>query len=517
MKERLKKYGQIFRKPRYSIPAFVLLIIIFVIIGKIAAPKKPAYEVRAAERVSVIQEVDATGNVKSAEAVDLAFETGGKLARINVKIGDRVKAGERLASLSNADAAANFASAEARLAQLETGSRPEDLAVSAASVSSAEASLSNAAASLSNAINDSYVKADDAIHNHSDQLFSSPRTNPSFGTTVTSGGTTYVLQASDASTALRLSNERISAESILNSWPVSSSNADVSIAADDAEADLLKLQSFLNDVASSVNGYSSPNQATSDVYAGVKSEVATARTGVSAALASLRTAIQAYSSAQASLDVSNKQEILKQAPATREDVAIQEAAVETARALYSKTVLNAPFSGIVTKVGPSVGEIVNPNSSTVSLIADSKLEVEVNIPEADIPKVVLGAEAEVTFDAYGKDFVATSTVVSIDPAATVIEGVPTYRTVLAFSSFDSRIKPGLTTNVIIHGARKDDVVAIPQRSVLTKNGQKIVQVVEGQTIIEKPVETGLRGSDGNVEIVSGLSAGEHYVVTPAAK
>lgn len=518
MNERIKTIGRTLRRPRYGIPTVLLLGILLVVIGKMSAGNKPTYETRTIMKTSVVQEVDATGTIKSAESVDLAFETGGKVSVISVKVGDRVNSGKMLASLTNADASANLLSAQARLSLLEKGLRPEDAAVSAASVSSARAAVSNAAASLANAVNDAYVKADDAIRNHADILFSNPQSDsPTFGTTIVAAGTTYTLKATDASMAVTLSTERSDVGKRLDSWKTAYGDSEISSKADSAQENLITIQNLLNNVAGVVNSFTSSSQTTSDVYAGVKAEISTARTSVSAALSNLRSSIQAYASAKSALDVAEKQATLKQAPATREDLQIQIAAVQAAEAAYGRTIIRAPFAGLITKVEPSKGEIVSQNTPVISIISDSQLEIEVNIPEADLPKVRIGALADVTFDAYGKDYVATTSVISIDPAATVIDGVPTYRTVLAFEVLDPRIKSGLTANVTIHGEKKDNVIAVPQRSVITKEGKKIVQIVEGKTVVDKIVETGLRGSDGNIEIVSGLNEGQHYVVTPVSK
>jgi multidrug efflux pump subunit AcrA (membrane-fusion protein) len=134
MMERGKNFLRRFKRPKYWITALILALIVIGIVHRAVSSKAPAFDTATVTRQTVAQEVDATGNVKSAEAVDLAFETGGKVANLAVKVGDRVKAGDRLANLSNADAAANLASAQAKLDQLLQGARPEDLAVSQSSV-----------------------------------------------------------------------------------------------------------------------------------------------------------------------------------------------------------------------------------------------------------------------------------------------------------------------------------------------------------------------------------------------
>jgi RND family efflux transporter MFP subunit len=156
-----------------------------------------------------------------------------------------------------------------------------------------------------------------------------------------------------------------------------------------------------------------------------------------------------------------------------------------------------------------LGEIVAPNVSIVSIVSENKLEIEANVPEADIVKVKIGNNAKMTLDAFGNNVIFEGVVVSIDPGETMLEGVATYKTTLQFLSEDERVKTGMTANIDILTQKKEGVLVIPQRVVTSRNGRDVVKVVQPDgTIAEKEVQTGLRGSDGNIEIVSGLQEGD---------
>ena len=136
------------------------------------------------------------------------------------------------------------------------------------------------------------------------------------------------------------------------------------------------------------------------------------------------------------------------------------------------------------------------------------------MPEADIGKISIGDKSRITLDAYGSDVVFEARVVSVDPAETVIEGIPTYKTVLNFLDKDERIKPGMTANIDILTAERNNVVVIPQRAVVTKNGDKFVLVYNGtENPEERKIEIGVKGSDGNVEVTSGISEGEQVITS----
>lgn len=93
----------------------------------------------------------------------------------------------------------------------------------------------------------------------------------------------------------------------------------------------------------------------------------------------------------------------------------------------------------------------------------------------------------------------------------MIEGVPTYKVTLQFDEKDERIKSGMTANLDITTNRHDNAISVSQRAIITKNNEKFVRVLEGQTIKEKPVKVGIKGSDGNIEITEGLIEGEKVV------
>ena len=211
--------------------------------------------------------------------------------------------------------------------------------------------------------------------------------------------------------------------------------------------------------------------------------------------------------------------MLKESGATSEEIVIQEAKVEEAEAdieHYSaevaKTIIRAPINGVITRQDAKVGEIIAANASLVAIISDEDFSIEANIAEADIAKISVGDPALLTLDAYGSDVAFKANVVFLDPAETIIEGVATYKATLYFAEEDKRIRSGMTANIDILSARLENVIAIPGRAVITKNGDKFVRVLEGDVVKEVNVVTGLRGSDGNTEIIEGINEGDNVII-----
>ena len=198
--------------------------------------------------------------------------------------------------------------------------------------------------------------------------------------------------------------------------------------------------------------------------------------------------------------------------------------VQQYKVQIEKTKLRAPIDGIVTKMEAKVGEIIFPSSSSaeiqiplVSLIGEGNFEMEANIAEIDIAKIKIGDLATVTLDAYS-EIEFTATVTFVDPAETYIEGIPTYRVKLQFDKQDERIKSGMTANIDILTNKLENVILIPQRAVITKDGMKLVRIAEENdekhvtTIKQTEVTTGIRSSDGKIEIIEGIDEGDVVII-----
>jgi HlyD family secretion protein len=260
---------------------------------------------------------------------------------------------------------------------------------------------------------------------------------------------------------------------------------------------------------------SSVSQTTIDTY---KTSVATARTSLNTASSALTTAYKAETAAQTALVTAERDLALAQAGATQEDVRAQEASVKAAEAdvlsalsQLGKTQIRAPFAGTVTKIDAKIGKNAQPTEPQVSVIGSGAFQVETFVPELNVALVKVGDPAAVTFDSYGDAQFAAS-VLTVDLGETVKDGVSTYRTVLVFIDTDERIRSGMTANVLITTMRKADTIAIPQKLVIQKNGVPVVKVLVDKEVVERTITTGAVSSTGDIEVVSGLSAGDQVIL-----
>lgn len=190
--------------------------------------------------------------------------------------------------------------------------------------------------------------------------------------------------------------------------------------------------------------------------------------------------------------------------------------VDSVQAQIRDTFMFSPINGVILKRNVDPFETTVANSPTpVFTVGDPKdLVIETNVPESDITKIQIGQNASVTFDALPMDQIFAAQVTEIDPDSTVVQDVVNYRIKLKLSNLDARVKPGMTANIDVRTAEKDNVIKIPIRAVKTEGTQKYVDVLvdeKNKVTQRKNITTGLEGDEGMVEVTSGLSGGEKVV------
>ncbi len=149
----------------------------------------------------------------------------------------------------------------------------------------------------------------------------------------------------------------------------------------------------------------------------------------------------------------------------------------------------------------------------MKLLNVGELHTAALVSEADIASVTVGQIIDNTFDALGPDKHFTTTVLTVNPASTVISGVVNYKVTGSLEKI-SEVKPGMTANMTIKVAEKKNVLVVPSGAIIDKNNKKIIRVINDlkkKTYKEVEVQTGLAADGGLMEIISGLNEGEVIV------
>lgn len=204
--------------------------------------------------------------------------------------------------------------------------------------------------------------------------------------------------------------------------------------------------------------------------------------------------------------------------AARADVDQRKAAVDAARATVTRTLLRAPFAGVVAKITGQLGEFTTPSPPgiptppAIDLIDDSCMYVSAPIDEIDVGRVRVGQPAIITIDAVpGRRF--PGRVRRIAPYVLDVEKqARTAEVEVEFTNAaDAQaLLVGYSADAEIILDARDGVVRIPTQALLEGNR---VLVYNGSGILEeRRLQTGL-SNWSFTEVRSGLSPGEKIVLS----
>lgn len=482
-----------------------------------SATRPHAYATATVTRGAIQEEVLASGHVESPTVAGLSFKGSGKLVALPVYVGQHVAAGDVLArqdtsilsaQLSQAQAQVNAATAV--LTKLQTGATPQAIAVAQASVNAAQLALANAYGTVATTLSDAQTKGNDAVVNQLARFFTDAQTdNPKL---------TFLV--SDFGLANRIVAERATANSELAAWqketvPPVSATAALDAALASADAHLGALLALGNDAVAAVaasSGLSTTDAATYRTSAATGlAELQAARTEIETLIHAIAADKSAVASTQANLNLTTASSTASDISAQQATVAAAQANVSAVEAQMSDLSIVSPFSGVVTDTTGSLGEIVGPATTVVSLMPDARLEVKANVSEDNIVNVKVGDPASIELDAFSDTSGFPGHVSAIDPSETNEGGAVYYQTTLLFDTLPAGVRSGMTANVWIETASSTDALIVPASALSATGTTTTVEVLEHGAPITRAVTTGIKSQTGMVQILSGLSEGETVV------
>jgi RND family efflux transporter MFP subunit len=187
--------------------------------------------------------------------------------------------------------------------------------------------------------------------------------------------------------------------------------------------------------------------------------------------------------------------------------------------------VRAPFSGMVVSKDAQRGEMVSPLSAGggftrtgIATIVDmASLEIEVDVNESYIARVVPGQRVDAVLDAYPEWHIPAK-VRTVIPTADRQKATVKVR--VSLDKLDPRILPDMGVKVSFladetAGARATPSVLIPNAAVHQVDGRQVVFVVRQGVLERRTVSVGA-ASGSDVEVTAGVAAGDEVVVTSTA-
>jgi HlyD family secretion protein len=228
------------------------------------------------------------------------------------------------------------------------------------------------------------------------------------------------------------------------------------------------------------------------------------------------------------------------------NVKIKQGALDKAKADLEHCTITSPIDGVVISRSVDVGQTVAASlqAPIIFQIANdlTKMQIDSNVAEADVGVVKVGQDVDFTVDAFPSQ-TFHGKVVQVRNAPFTVQNVVTYDTVIGVSNPDLKLKPGMTANVSIIAARKDNMLQIKNaalrfrppeaaaaemgsRSPSSRAGrgvggrertssERTVYVLSGSKPKPVQIKTGI--SDGVVtEVVEGLKEDDRVVTAEIA-
>jgi Cu(I)/Ag(I) efflux system membrane fusion protein/cobalt-zinc-cadmium efflux system membrane fusion protein len=173
--------------------------------------------------------------------------------------------------------------------------------------------------------------------------------------------------------------------------------------------------------------------------------------------------------------------------------------------------LYAPASGVVTRLGVRTGMEIQQNSNLYTIADISRVWVLADIYEFELPWLALGQDARIELSYLrGEAMRGELTYIApfLDPKTRTAE------VRVELDNADKTLKPEMFGSVVIAGAPRTAVLAIPAEAVIRSGTRTIAIVALGSGRFEpRDVAIGLDSGDGWLEVLSGLDEGEEVVVS----
>jgi RND family efflux transporter MFP subunit len=206
-------------------------------------------------------------------------------------------------------------------------------------------------------------------------------------------------------------------------------------------------------------------------------------------------------------------------------IGVAEANARQAEVAVEQTLIRAPFDGIVLTKNANVGDIITPFSSAtdskgavVNMADMATLEVEADVSEASISKIVVGMPTEIQLDAY-PDLRLLGEVSRVVP--TVDRSKATLLVKVSFVERDERVLPDMSAKVAFlsrapEGNERKPVTAVRPEAVVKRGDKSVVYLLDDKNVA-KEVAVGAAPKLGDLTQVANVKAGDKVALSPPEK
>ena len=251
-----------------------------------------------------------------------------------------------------------------------------------------------------------------------------------------------------------------------------------------------------------------------------EARVESAQANISSAMAQLRSAEAKVNSAKANVSSARAEveSALSNIDSAMAKVSSDEARLEERQTQLAQTLMKAPANGIIAERIARIGDVTSSSKMLFSLIKDNQLELQLEVPETQLPQVKIGTKVQITSDADSR-IKMSGIVREIAPLVNEQTREATVKIDLLYSNL---LRPGMFLRARITTATNQGL-KIPAKAVLPQaDGKSIVYLLTNNNQVKAiPVEVGeilSKNSDlanAELEIKEGLKLGDRIVISGA--
>ena len=504
---------KIFQMSRAKKIIIITILIIIAIVGYFMFGRgnnSSSIQTDFATRQNLEETVLSTGQVVSGTDLSLSFQSSGVVRQIYVKEGDKVELGQKLAELDQASALASLTSAKGSLAQAQANYDKLINGLSQSETQAYQNAISSADVNLNNAYNGALATLNTGYTTIYSADYLALLIKDRYFPTADRYGAEVIIAKADLDTILQ------NVKNYLDTVKSNPSKENIDLVISQEITALNNTYNDINIIRTQTDQYFYYDKVTDADKALLDAQ----KTSITSTLNSLNTLQSSINSYKVALQTAKDNLFAKQIRPRQEDidsarglVLSAEGQVQAAQAVVDHSIVSAPASGVVTQIYIKVGEQATPSKEVMILQDIENLHTEADVSEANIASLQVDQIIDYTFDALGPDKHFTGKVLTINPSSTVVSGVVNYKVTGSLDNVPE-IKPGMTANMTILVAQKDDVLSIPSTAIINKNSKQYVRVIDDskkKTYHEVQVQTGLQADGGLVKIISGLNEGEEIV------
>lgn len=191
------------------------------------------------------------------------------------------------------------------------------------------------------------------------------------------------------------------------------------------------------------------------------------------------------------------------------EVAQMRSALNQAKLNLRDAFVRAPISGIIQTRTVQTGQYVETGTVLATLVRRDPLLLRFRVPERDAARIKPGQEARFRVREDSREF--TAKVVHVAESADDVSRLVAVTANINDPS-DRTLRPGSFAEITVPVSSIRDAPVIPVSAVRPSERGFVAFVVEGDKAVERILTLGMRSADGQVEVLSGLKAGEALVV-----